>query len=138
MDDKQFLSFLSLLMCSDPWPVQNDEDGYHNMISLANAEAERRGYKDWIDAYHSFRIDEFKNKQSENVEVKLTVNLVTDMATIGCIYQHMIHKNILAKCFPSLTLEVFPVRISHADNPSSHCKTYEIDMHGRNMKFEEK
>lgn len=49
MNDEQFAEYLRLLMCADPWPECID----HELISEgANVESVKRGYIDWIDAYH--------------------------------------------------------------------------------------
>lgn len=54
MDDNQYLAFMDLLMCSDPWPVQGDIGIYEKEVleDLANAEARARNFDDWIVAYH--------------------------------------------------------------------------------------
>jgi len=52
MNDRQFRKFLDLLMCCDPYPVTDDPDNHFVMTSLATSEALKRGYDDWIDAYH--------------------------------------------------------------------------------------
>ncbi len=55
MTDAQFRAFLDLMMCSDPWPVEPDDMGTHDhMICLADMESAKRGYGDWIEAYHDF------------------------------------------------------------------------------------
>lgn len=51
MNDEEYAAFLRLLMCSDPWPV-DDAGTLVTLNGLANKEAVRRGYADWIDAYH--------------------------------------------------------------------------------------
>ena len=52
MNDDQFRAFLILMMCSDPWPV---DDGENQVIieNLADYEAVKRGFGCWIDAYHA-------------------------------------------------------------------------------------
>lgn len=47
--------FTTLLMCSDPWPVQcfGHGDGYEALTALADREAYKAGFDGWIDAYHS-------------------------------------------------------------------------------------
>ena len=54
MTDKQYQAFLVLLMCCDPWPVPDDVT-QSVMVDLADQEAQRRGYDNWIVAYHEFR-----------------------------------------------------------------------------------
>lgn len=51
MSDWQFKCFLEWLMCSDPWPAS--PEGRETMEALANEEAWRRKYRDWIEAYHA-------------------------------------------------------------------------------------
>jgi len=52
MNDKQYTAFLILLMCSDPWPIMREEKSEYELKSFANEEAKKRGFTDWIDAYH--------------------------------------------------------------------------------------
>ena len=59
MDDKTFRAFLDLLMCSDPWP--SDNDGQTTLVAFADAEAGRRGFEHegkggWVVAYHDFSL----------------------------------------------------------------------------------
>lgn len=56
MNDKQYRAFLDLMMCSDPWPVldQGCGDGQPELNALADSEAAKRGFEDWIEAYHKF------------------------------------------------------------------------------------
>lgn len=55
MNDIEYRVFLDLMMCSDPWPV-DDGVGMLNTNSLMNDVANRlavdRGYASWIEAYH--------------------------------------------------------------------------------------
>ncbi len=53
MTDAQFSSFLNLMMCSDPWPITDVENDH--LTCFADMEAAKRGYGDWIEAYHAFR-----------------------------------------------------------------------------------
>lgn len=51
MDDLTYKEFLALMMCSDPWPL----DGAQSRTILeqfADKEALKRGYENWIVAYH--------------------------------------------------------------------------------------
>ena len=48
---EEFSALLDLLMVVDPWPKQVNRNVIKNM---ANDEAIRLGYWDWIDAYHNF------------------------------------------------------------------------------------
>lgn len=49
MNDAELKVFLELLMCSDPWPL---EHGHELMRDFADNESRKRGYADWIEAYH--------------------------------------------------------------------------------------
>jgi hypothetical protein len=48
---EEFAALLDLLMVVDPWPEQVNRDAIKGM---ADSEAARLGYKDWLDAYHNF------------------------------------------------------------------------------------
>lgn len=50
MNDIEYRHFLNLIMCSDPYPCKGESD----MKNLANKEAIKRGYENWIIAYHEF------------------------------------------------------------------------------------
>jgi hypothetical protein len=50
MDTITFKAFLSLLMCSDPTPIDAAEDLL--LRDWADAQAKLHGYSDWIEAYH--------------------------------------------------------------------------------------
>ena len=54
MNDDQFRAFLILIMCSDPWPVNdiNELDNQTVVERLLDKEARQRGFTDWIDASH--------------------------------------------------------------------------------------
>ncbi len=49
MNDFEFFDFLALMMCSDPWP---DSVHRENLANFADAESRKRGYDDWIEAFH--------------------------------------------------------------------------------------
>lgn len=50
LSDNDLSTLLAWLMVSDPWALS---DGHRDrMIRMLNDEAERRGFEDWIDAYH--------------------------------------------------------------------------------------
>ena len=51
MNDKQYRAFLNLLMCSDPWPTPDAAED-ETLKDFADAEAVKRGYSDWIVAFH--------------------------------------------------------------------------------------
>lgn len=53
MYDDRFRAFLNLLMASDPWPLSRKEKDI--LYGLAEHESKKRGYKDWIEAYHNFK-----------------------------------------------------------------------------------
>ena len=50
MTDIELRAFLDLLMCSDPSPVTEDQDKI--LRDFADRESQRRGFSEWIDAYH--------------------------------------------------------------------------------------
>ncbi len=54
MNQEQFRAFLVLLMCSDPWPVE--EEGHQKILdTFADEESNRHGYRDWLEAYHALQ-----------------------------------------------------------------------------------
>lgn len=57
MDDRQFRAFLDLLMCSDPYPVQDQGcgTGETDLLRLATTEAKRRKFGSWEIAFHEFK-----------------------------------------------------------------------------------
>ncbi len=56
MDDQAFVSLMTLMMCSDPWPTSSQTD-YVRLNRFLNRESIRRGYADWVDAYHRFSLE---------------------------------------------------------------------------------
>lgn len=47
---QEFGTLLDWFMVSDPWPLEQiDNDRMKDML---NDEAQRRGYDDWVQAYH--------------------------------------------------------------------------------------
>lgn len=52
MTDEQFVAFLGLWMCSDPWPKSLSAKEHATLLDFANSEAKRRGYDGWVHAYH--------------------------------------------------------------------------------------
>jgi len=53
--DEAFRVLLDWFMVSDPWPLEAKQQGM--MLAFLNAEASKRGYDDWVHAYHEFRGD---------------------------------------------------------------------------------
>lgn len=54
MTDSEFKVFLNLLMCADPTPLPQFED---NLIQeWANKESVKRGFTDWIEAFHELEV----------------------------------------------------------------------------------
>jgi hypothetical protein len=50
LSDNDFSTILAWLMVSDPWPLS---DGHRDrIVRMLNADAERRGFEDWTEAYH--------------------------------------------------------------------------------------
>jgi len=52
VDGEAFRVMLDLLMVSDPFPA--DEPGRDAFAGFLDAEAWKRGYADWVEAYHGF------------------------------------------------------------------------------------
>lgn len=50
VNDTNYRALLDLIMCSDPWPVEGENQQI--IESMANEEAKRRGFDTWVDAYH--------------------------------------------------------------------------------------
>lgn len=50
MNDEAFAVFLELLMVSDPWPLLHEQKRV--LEDFADDESRKRGYSDWIEAYH--------------------------------------------------------------------------------------
>lgn len=59
MTDEQFLLLCTLFMVSDPWPLSSEE--HRAAEQFLDEEAQRRGWKDWLGAYH-------KEPKEEHVE----------------------------------------------------------------------
>ena len=58
---KQFRALLDLFMCSDPWPVHN-QDGVDNesqeyVERFLNVTAQNLKFTDWVDAYHNLKVE---------------------------------------------------------------------------------
>ena len=49
MNDDAFRILMALVMVNDPWPLQA---GKGEIDDLLDDEARRRGFCDWIEAYH--------------------------------------------------------------------------------------
>lgn len=47
---------LDLYMVSDPWPLEAKADGI--MMAALTAEARKRGYDGWVEAYHELEVDD--------------------------------------------------------------------------------
>jgi len=50
--DRPFRVLLDLYMVSDPWPLSDESSGV--LFAFLDAEASKRGYDTWVDAYHEF------------------------------------------------------------------------------------
>lgn len=59
MNNKQFRALLDLIMCCDPWPVEDDgknQESNEDLVKdLASAHARTLGFTDWVDAYHKLQ-----------------------------------------------------------------------------------
>lgn len=53
LTDANFRALLDLIMCSDPWPVQDDGTSQRLIELMATEEAKRRGFDTWVEAYHN-------------------------------------------------------------------------------------
>lgn len=63
MKDEEFRALLDLIMCSDPWPV-NDKSNQEIIEAMAKHEAIERGFTGRVDAYHKFqKHDEITNNR---------------------------------------------------------------------------
>lgn len=56
MTDQEFEVFMGLLMCSDPWPMDHVPGSDELMVALADKEAKKRGFENWIVALHEFKV----------------------------------------------------------------------------------
>ena len=52
MTDLQSAVFIDLLMRSDPWPYDHIPNSRKIAVAIADHEARKRKYSDWIDAIH--------------------------------------------------------------------------------------
>ena len=53
--DDAFRVLLDWYMLADPWPLSDRAHGM--MFGFLTAEANKRGYETWVDAYHDFQTD---------------------------------------------------------------------------------
>ena len=51
MNKIELEALCTLLICSDPWPV-NAPGNMETVIEYVNREARRLGFADWVDALH--------------------------------------------------------------------------------------
>lgn len=56
MNDQTLRALLDLLMCSDPWPVVPENGSQRLLIAYADDEARKRGFTDWVGAYHRLAV----------------------------------------------------------------------------------
>lgn len=79
ISDDALRELLDLFMASDPWPLEGDRDR-SVLFGFICAETARRGYDDWIEAYHDFEpnaevdkpttaMDEFRKGGEEIKEI---------------------------------------------------------------------
>lgn len=54
LGDTEFRALLDLVMCSDPWPLQDHAEA--TLKQLLDQAAWSRGYAGWINAYHEFEV----------------------------------------------------------------------------------
>lgn len=50
MERLEFRALLDWLMCSDPWPTNNEHQ--ETIVAMLNVKAKELGFSSWIDAYH--------------------------------------------------------------------------------------
>jgi hypothetical protein len=50
LSDNDFSTILAWCMVSDPWELSDHQRT--RMIRMLNRESERRGFRDWTEAYH--------------------------------------------------------------------------------------
>lgn len=74
MNKKQFRAFLDLIMCCDPWPVDDTlatETNEWMVKDFASAHARTLGFTDWVDAYHRLQptllSKSYTTEESKNV-----------------------------------------------------------------------
>lgn len=48
--ENEFVEMLALVMASDPWPL--DSDNEKSVKAMMDREARARGFEDWVHAYH--------------------------------------------------------------------------------------
>jgi hypothetical protein len=48
----EFEALMRLMMCADPYPVEDDSIGQEELSTLLAEEAQARGWDSWITAYH--------------------------------------------------------------------------------------
>ena len=65
MKDIEYRAFLDLLMCSDPWPVNNFPHSQEILKNFAHEEAVKRGFANWIDAYHGHIMNIFEREAKD-------------------------------------------------------------------------
>ena len=58
MNDTEYRAFLDLMMCSDPWPIDDDGIDHELLEAFADAQAKKRGFTCWIEAYHRHNVSD--------------------------------------------------------------------------------
>lgn len=54
--DEAFRALLDLFMVSDPWPLEDKQKAV--VFGFLTAEANKRGFDSWTEAYHEFEVGE--------------------------------------------------------------------------------
>lgn len=54
ISDDAYRVLLDLYMVADPWPLTDEANGI--MFAFMDAEAHKRGFDTWVDAYHEFKV----------------------------------------------------------------------------------
>ena len=65
MTDLQFPLYIDLLKRSDPWPYDHIPNSREVAVAIADHEARRRKYEDWMDAlYRLNKVESHASRQS--------------------------------------------------------------------------
>ena len=58
MSATEYRAFLDLLMCSDPYPVDDNGVGEQLLLSFADDQSHKYGFTCWVEAYHQHKVNE--------------------------------------------------------------------------------
>ena len=54
MSIRQLAALSNLIMCSDPWPV-DDPENREVIVEMVDTAAQFYGFRDWVDVCHSLK-----------------------------------------------------------------------------------